>query len=125
VIFCGRLNQSQLLEAYARSSLVVLASIHETAPIALAQAMAAGKLFVASRVGGIPWMIEDGVTGFLVDVGDMQGMADRMIELLRDESKRKHMGQAGREIARKRYAADKVAEQTVQAYRDLRDKKEM
>ena len=121
----GRVEQTELLDAYAIASVVAMASIEETAPMAIAQALAAGKPVVATRVGGIPWMIEDGVTGYLIDVGDTQGMADRMIELLRDESKRGRMGQAGRKIARQRFAADKVAEQTVQAYRDLIDKKEI
>jgi glycosyltransferase involved in cell wall biosynthesis len=121
----GRVEQTALLDAYTNASTVVMASIEETAPMTIAQAMAAGKPVVATRVGGIPWMIEDGVTGYLLDAGDTQGMADRIIELLRDESKRERMGQAGREIARQRFAADKVAEQTVQAYRDLLDKKEM
>ncbi len=119
VAFLGRLNQNQLLEAYARSSLVVLTSIQETAPMALAQAMAAGKPVVATRVAGIPWMIEDGVMGYLVDVGDMQGMADHIIELLQDKTKRERMGQASREAARLRFAADRVADMTVQVYRGL------
>ncbi|MGA2585573.1 MAG: glycosyltransferase family 4 protein [Candidatus Aminicenantales bacterium] len=125
IIISDRVEQTSLLDAYSIASMVVMASIEETAPMAIAQAMAAGKPVVATRVGGIPWMIEDGVTGYLLDVGDTKGVADRMIELLRDESKQGRMGQAGREIARQRFAADKVAEQTVQAYRDLLEKKEM
>jgi len=119
VAFLGRLNQGQLLEAYARASIVVLASIQETAPMALAQAMAAGKPVVATRVGGIPWMIEDGATGYLVDVGDIPGLAYRMIDLLRDKARREKMGRAAREAARQRFAADRVAEQTLGVYYDL------
>lgn len=123
VAFLGRLNQSQLLEAHARASLVVLASIQETAPMALAQAMAAGKPVVATRVGGIPWMVEDGVTGYVVDLGDTHGMAGRLAELLRDRAKRERMGLAAREMARRRFAADRVADQTIQVYRELLDQK--
>jgi glycosyltransferase involved in cell wall biosynthesis len=119
VTFLGRLDQSQLLEAHARSSLVALASIQETAPMALAQAMAAGKPVVATRVGGIPWMVEDGVTGCLVEVGDTEALAARMAELLNDEPKRASMGSAGRARAVQLFRADLVAEQTARAYRGL------
>jgi glycosyltransferase involved in cell wall biosynthesis len=115
----GRLDHAQLLKAYGRASIVVLASIQETAPMAVAQAMAAGKPVVATRVGGLPWMVEEGVTGYLVDVGDTQSMADRIVELLRNKAMCQRMGQAAREVARERFAADRVAEQTVQVYRDL------
>ncbi len=119
VAFPGPLRQDQLLAMCARASVVVLPSIQETAPMAIAQAMAAGKPVVATPVGGVPWMVEDGMTGYLVPVGDSQCLSDRIVELLRDESKRNRMGQAGRETARRLFAADAVAESTVQAYRHL------
>lgn len=119
VSFLGHLDQSKLTAEYADSSIVVLASIQETAPMAIAQAMASGKPVVATRVGGIPWMVEDGVTGYLVDVGDAQSLANRIVELLQNNSLRQRMGQAAREAAWERFAADKVVEQTVQVYREL------
>jgi glycosyltransferase involved in cell wall biosynthesis len=124
VTFCGRLDQSQLKSAYARASLVVLASIQETAPMALAQAMAAGKPVVATKAGGIPWMVEDGKTGILVDLGDLQALAERIINLLQDRVLREKMGRAAREAAQQRFSSEKVAHQTIQAYRNLLLKKE-
>jgi hypothetical protein len=64
-------------------------------------------------------MVEDGVTGYLVDVGDIQSMADRIVELLQDKPKRQLMGHLAREVAKQRFASDMVANKTVQVYRDL------
>lgn len=115
----GRIPHAELLQTYARAAMVVMPSIEETAPMTLAQAMAAGKPVVATPVGGIPWMVEDGVTGYLVDVGDTQGLASRVLDLLLDEPKRKQMALAAREKAQDLFVADVVAERTVQVYREL------
>ena len=105
VSFLGRLDQEKLLVEYASSAIVVLASIQETAPMAIAQAMAAGKPVVATCVGGIPWMVENGVTGYLVDEGSPLSMANRIVELLRNNIMRQRMGQAARELARERFCS--------------------
>lgn len=63
----------------------------------IAEAMAHGKPVVATRVGGIPEVITDGVTGHLVDRGDARAMSDRILELLDDPELRMRMGDAGRE----------------------------
>jgi glycosyltransferase involved in cell wall biosynthesis len=119
VRFEGGIDQARLLEAYAQAAVVVLASLEETAPMVLAQALAAGKPVVATKVGGIPSLVKDGVTGYLVEVGDTESMAERMIELLQDKSKRQHMGQTAREIAYEQFSADAVVTATLQVYRDL------
>lgn len=115
----GCIPHAELLQAYARAAIMVVPSFEETAPMALAQAMAAGKPVVATPVGGIPWMVEDGVTGYLVDAGDIQGLASRMIDLLLDEPRQKRMGRAAKEKAQELFVADVVAERTVQVYREL------
>ncbi len=120
----GRVAQPELLEAYTTASLLAISSMEETAPMAVAQAMAAGKPVVATSVGGIPWMVEEGVSGFLADVHDMETLANRMTEVLSDDAKRQAMGQAARARARQRFAADSVAEDTVQAYYDLLSRRE-
>lgn len=96
---------------------VVLFSRQETAPTILAQAMAAGKPVVASRVGGVPEMVQDGETGFLVDPDDEVTLADRMVKLLADQELSLEMGRRAHEVAVQRYTAAAVAEMTVDAYR--------
>jgi len=115
----GPIPQEQLLQAYQEAAVVAMPSIEETAPMALAQAMAAGKAVVASRVGGIPWMVEDGVTGYLVDAGDTEALADRMCDLLLDQARRERMGLAARKRAMSLFAADAVAAQTAQVYYEV------
>lgn len=61
----------------------------------LTEAMASVKPVVATRVGGIPEVVQDGVTGFLVERGDINGMAARILELLRAPELRARMGEAG------------------------------
>ena len=79
--------------------------------------MAAGKPVVASRVGGIPEMVDDGETGFLVESEDEAGLADRLAKLLGDQQSCLRMGRRGHEIALGRFTPEAVAEMTVQAYR--------
>jgi glycosyltransferase involved in cell wall biosynthesis len=69
----------------------------------IAEAMAYGKPVVATRVGGIPELIEDGGSGFLVDRGDAAGMADRILRLLGDPAMRERMGRAGRAAVEVRF----------------------
>ena len=115
----GPIPQEELLQAYQEAAVVAISSMEETAPVALAQAMAAGKPVVASRVGGIPWMVEDGVTGYLVDAGDTEALADRMFDLLLDQVKRDRMGLAASKRAISLFAPDAVAAQTAQVYYEL------
>jgi glycosyltransferase involved in cell wall biosynthesis len=101
----------------AAARAVVLFSRQETSPTILAQAMAAGKPVVASRVGGVQEMVDDGETGFLVDSEDEAALADRMVKLLADQELCLRMGQRGHEVALDRFTAAAVAEMTVDAYR--------
>ena len=63
---------------------------------------------VASRVGGLPEVIVDGLTGFVSDPSDAAAMAERAIELLRDAPRREAMGRAASEDVRARFSADAV-----------------
>ena len=96
---------------------VVLFSRQETAPTIIAQAMAAGKPVIASRVGGVQEMVDDDETGFLVESEDEATLADRMVKLLADQALCLRLGQRGHEVALDRFTAAAVAETTVEAYR--------
>lgn len=69
----------------------------------IAEAMMHGKPVLATRVGGIPELVEDGRTGFLVERGDAAAMADRLLALLRDPDLRERMGREGRRVAREKF----------------------
>jgi glycosyltransferase involved in cell wall biosynthesis len=112
----GPLGEPRVLEEYACCDLLVLASAQESLPMVIAQAMAAGKPVVASRVGGIPEMVRDGENGFLVEVGKLQQLSERMLALLDDPALRTRMGHAGRERALKEYHPETVGRRTYEVY---------
>lgn len=115
----GALPEDAILREFAGCDVLVLPSIQETAPMVIAQAMAAGKPVVASRVGGVAEMVSDGETGFLYEVGDVRKLADSLVRLLQDDSLRAKMGQAGKLKAEANYRASIVAQRTFQVYQDV------
>jgi glycosyltransferase involved in cell wall biosynthesis len=112
-------TQSVLKEALTACSVVALCSAQETAPMAISVAMATGRPVVATRVGGVPWMVTDGHTGYLVDVGDVGAIAARLVELLKDRPRSIQFGLRGRQDAEERFRGAHVAEKTIQVYREL------
>ncbi len=102
VRFHGRLTQQEVREVLRRADVVVAPSVptrsgrREGIPVALMEAMASGVPVVASRISGIPELIEDGETGLLVDPRDVEGFAKALERLFRDERLRRRLGAAGR-----------------------------
>lgn len=80
-----------------RASVFVLASHAEALPMAVLEAMAAGVPVVASRVGGVPWMLEEGEAGVLVPPRDIGALADALGTLMADPARRASLAVAGRE----------------------------
>ncbi len=113
----GFADNERLLQEIAMARAVVLFSRQENAPTIISQAMAAGKPVVASRVGGVPEMVDDGHTGFLVESEDEAALADRLARVLDDQHLCLRMGSRAHEIALTRFTPEAVAESTVQAYR--------
>jgi glycosyltransferase involved in cell wall biosynthesis len=75
-------------------------------PLTVLEAQALGKPVVASRVGSLPEMIEDEVSGFLCDVADVSAFCRRILQLASDPDLRERMGLAAQEIGLKKYSAD-------------------
>ena len=116
VRFLGVIAEKELLREYAQAALVVMASREESSPMLLQQAMAAGKPVVAPRVGGIPHLVEDEVTGRVVAPEDPEALADAIGRLLSDPAARWRMGAEGRRRAESRFRASAVAARTRQVY---------
>lgn len=89
VTLLGPLSSEQMRDEYRRASVLVVPSAQETSPMAIAEAMAAGIPVLATRIGGIPHLVEEGCTGFLVEVGDTDALARRLSELLDNEDIRR------------------------------------
>jgi glycosyltransferase involved in cell wall biosynthesis len=99
----------------------VLPSLYEGIPLGLLQAMAFECPVVATRVGGVPEVVVDGGTGYLIEPRDVQGLVDRLKTLSMDRSLRDTMGQAGRDRVVREFSARGMVEQTEQLYRRLRE----
>jgi glycosyltransferase involved in cell wall biosynthesis len=82
----------------------------------IAEAMSRGKPMVATRVGGIPELVEDGRTGFVVDRGDAGAIADRILTLVADRDMRERMGAAGSQIAREKFDLQRNVGRVVSLY---------
>jgi hypothetical protein len=82
--------------------------------------MAFGKPVVATRGGALSEVVEDGVTGFLVDCGDATALSAVIVRLLADSAKRAEMGVAGRERARGRFSVTRNLEANLDLYRKAR-----
>ena len=115
VEFHESVSQQTLLGLYSDCDILVLPSKTEGWGLSLMEAMACGKAVVASRVGGVPELVREGIDGLLVEPGDIVGLADAMIKLLSDSSLRFKMGSAGRERVRE-YSWDRTAEVVLEAY---------
>jgi glycosyltransferase involved in cell wall biosynthesis len=113
----GRRDDVPLL--MAASDLVVLPSLWEGLPMVLIEAGAAGLPAVASAVGGVAEIVEDGATGLLVPPGDTGRLAETLLALLRDPGRRRMMGEAGRERVRKNFDVRVVIERLESLYHRL------
>ena len=117
VIFTGaRRDIPQLLKAM---DLFVLPSLHEGFGFALLEAMACCLPVVATEVGGIPEVVQDGQTGLLVPPADPSALAEAIIRLLEDETTRTAMGRAGHDRVMARFTVQRTAEETERLYERL------
>lgn len=99
-----------------RFDLLVAPSLFEAFPIGLLDAMAAGVPIVASRVGGIPEIVEHGRTGLLVRAGDGEALAGPIAQLLADPGLRRRMGDAGRRRCEQHFGLEVMVERTEAVY---------
>lgn len=112
----GFVPHDELELLYARSAVVVLPSHREGLPLCVLEAMAHGRPVVASAVGGIPELVEDGVSGLLVPPGDVTALRAALDRLLGDSVLRRRMGRAARRRVAELCARENVAEATLRAY---------
>lgn len=99
-----------------KATIFILPSYHENLPVAILDAMAMGLPIVSTPVAGIPEIVEDGCNGFLVQPGDFQSLADRIVRLARDPELRMAMGQANVEKYCRQYHPKVFAARIEQLY---------
>jgi glycosyltransferase involved in cell wall biosynthesis len=115
VLFLGK--QDRINEKLALADVMLLPSQLESFGLAALEAMACEVVPIATRVGGVPEVVEHGVSGFLADVGDVATMARYAIELLQDESRLRAMGKQARQSAQERFCTDRIIPQYEEFYR--------
>ena len=114
----GSLPQPDLFALYVAADLVVVPSVWpEPLSRVLLEAMQLGRPVVATRVGGTPEAVDDGVTGLLVERGDAPALARAIAELLLDPERRAKMSAAARERAREAFREDRIVDALLDVYR--------
>jgi glycosyltransferase involved in cell wall biosynthesis len=111
--------QEDVAPWYAVCDAVVLTSASEGTPVTIIEALAAGRAVVATKVGGVPDVVDEGDTGFLVRPGDTHALAERLEILARDAERRAAMGETGRERVLRRYAVARLVDDVDDLYREL------
>jgi L-malate glycosyltransferase len=101
-------EQDQVVQLLSASDVFLLPSAQESFGLAALEAMACEVPVVASRVGGLPEVIDHGVTGFLHPVDDLAGMAESAVRLLADPELHRRAAQAARRVAHERYCDSKI-----------------
>jgi glycosyltransferase involved in cell wall biosynthesis len=87
--------------------------------LAALEAMAASKPVVASSVGSLPEVVDDGVTGILVPASSVSALASALVDLARDETRRRSLGDAGEVRARRDFPLEAMVSRTIDVYREL------
>lgn len=104
----------------SRSHVLVSASLSEGMPLSFLEAMAAGLPVVATQVGGVPELVEDGQHGLLYESGDVEGLVQALSVLAFDELQRQHLGSQAARFVRERYSEERM----ISAYEKLYQKGE-
>ncbi len=103
VVFAGYRSQGEIARLLSEADALVLPSFAEGLPVVLMEAMASGRPVIATRVGGISELVEDGVSGLLVPPGDVESLAQGICRIADDPDLRKRMGEAGQATVKREF----------------------
>jgi glycosyltransferase involved in cell wall biosynthesis len=118
--FVGK--QANIADYLGVADIFVLPSELESFGLAALEAQACEVPVIATRIGGIPEVVNEGESGFLSDVGDVEKMSIDTLRLLNDEDLRRSFGERGRELAVQRYATSKIIPQYISFYEKIVNK---
>jgi glycosyltransferase involved in cell wall biosynthesis len=109
-------RRDDMAAVYSSLDIMVSSSRQEGLPMAMLEGMASSVPLVASAVGEVPTVVEDGVTGFLVPAENVERLAAGILELLRDAAKRKRFGAAARKLIEDEYSAKRMTADYLRVY---------
>ncbi|MBU1947148.1 MAG: N-acetyl-alpha-D-glucosaminyl L-malate synthase BshA [Candidatus Eisenbacteria bacterium] len=112
--------QNSIEQILPEADLVLTPSEHESFGLVALEALASGVPVITTNMGGAVEVIEDGVTGFLRDPRDLEGMTEAALKILKNPTVKEEMGRLGRASALKRFSIDTIIRQYRELYREIR-----
>jgi len=120
VVFTGKIPHGDLQFYYNLADVFVFPTLRlEAGPLVIPEAMACEKPVIASRIGGIPTVIENYKDGILIEPGNLIELKDRILEVLSDEELARKLGKNARRKIVSRYSLDRMLEDTIQVYKKV------
>lgn len=121
LVLTGALAWDGVLNLYASAAVVVLPSFAEGVPVVLMEAMACGRPVVATRVGGIPELVQHGVTGLLVAPGDAEELADALQWVHENPESAKALAENAARFVREQYGLESSVRRLSELFRQARE----
>lgn len=115
--------RSDIPELLAQADIFVLSSDWEGMPLSVLEAMASGKPVIATAVGGVPELVENGITGVLVPPSDPDALANAVVNLAKDPEKRASLGAMAQKVAMERFDISRTTHEYEELYRKLLGKR--
>jgi glycosyltransferase involved in cell wall biosynthesis len=119
ISFTGKVPYQQIVEMYQQADILINPSFSESFGMSLAEAMSAEKPVVATRVGGMVNVVDDGKTGIIVDPGDENALAKAILHLIENPELRERMGKDGRKRILKLFSWEQVARSLEKQYQRI------
>lgn len=119
IVLSHGIDQEKLHNYYCAANVVVMPSYYEPFGMVAIEAMASGTPVVASRVGGLKWVVEDGITGFLAEPKAAKTFAKHVASILSDPALEKRLGENGIVKMKQNFSWSTVAEKALDIYKEL------
>jgi len=118
--YLGKITEEQKYKEYSKMSFLILPSVQETAPMVISEAFAAGKPVIASNLCGIPYMIDDGKNGFLINPFDEIDISNKILYLIENPGIINSIGINGKKYALENHSLKVVAKKYRVAYEEIK-----
>jgi glycosyltransferase involved in cell wall biosynthesis len=119
VIFTGKVSTEKLYYLYHKAEIFVQPSVYEPFGITILEAMSLQKPIVATNIGGIPEIITNGIEGILVEPRNNMQLADAILHMFSDSSKRRRLGINARKKVEREFTWEKIAAKTLKLYKSM------
>ncbi len=122
ITFAGKKDHRDIPEIFSQHSILMLTSHREGLPLTILESLAAGRPVVATRVGGIPEVVQENSSGYTIQVNDLDAFSKHILDLLQNHNKYNQFAERAREFVRKNHTWDKIANDTEKIYQTKQKK---